>query len=175
MTQTLKTVQTIARVAKVIAIIAYVCSIIGAIGSAVGLAALAVFDIFGVDIGAFTDLIVPAEQYYTQLLALVYCIGEIIVTKVAISYLSSELDVGTPFTLRGAADLRRVSVFAIVVPIAVSVVQGVLISLLSLVVENTGSAVPYETDIGLGIFLLILSVVFKCGTEMIKESPDVTA
>ncbi len=177
MARTLKTIQTLSRFARVIATIVFVCSIIGAVGSAVGVVAIAVVDIMGIDLTAFSEILEITEplnldnEYYVEILALIYCIGEIIVSKAAISYFKSEIYAGTPFTHRGANEMRRLSVFAVVVPIAVSFAQSLAISVLSLFIENTQMVMSYEADISLGIFLLVLSVIFKYGAEITEQAP----
>ncbi len=172
MNASLKTIQTLSRIAKVVSALVFVFSIIGAIGSAVGLIGIVMIDVFGISEESLSFILeldksfTVESEYYVTALALIYCIGNAIVSSVAKSYFQSELHHGTPFTARGAAELRRVSVFAIVVPIAVSFAQSIAIAGISLFVANTEMIMPYETDISIGIFLLILSVIFKYGADI---------
>ena len=81
-------------------------------------------------------------------------------------YFKNELTEGTPFTHRGADELKFLGIRVVVWPLVASIVASVICSIANIVEEFDVSV-----DIGLGIALIFLSFVFHYGAEL-KEKAD---
>ncbi len=82
-------------------------------------------------------------------------------------YARSELADGTPFTVRGADEMRALGIRAIVLPIAAVIVSAVL--------HKAFGAEPLsDIDGGLsalvGVVLLVVSLLLRCGAEQATET-----
>ena len=81
-------------------------------------------------------------------------------------YFKNELTEGTPFTHRGAEELKFLGIRVVVWPLAASILASIICSFANVVEEFDVSV-----DIGLGIALIFLSFVFHYGAEL-KEKAD---
>lgn len=177
MSKHLKTIQIFAKIARVLSIIVFVCSIIGACGCVIGLTALGFLGN-----SEFAELIFEEAQFNLDsailgaISGLIWCVAEIITSYMAMKYFKRELEAGTPFTYDGAQELFRVGLFATIVPVAASIVDSIVFACFVLidkqVIESDFSS---SFDIGLGITLIVVSVLCKHGAELAEKAQQATS
>ncbi len=82
-------------------------------------------------------------------------------------YARAELADGTPFTVRGADEMRALGVRAIVLPLAALLVSAILH-------KSLGTKPLSDIDGGLsaviGVVLLLVSLLLRCGAEQTAEA-----
>ena len=178
--KSLKTIQTIYKIAKVISEIVLICSIVTLSLSALGMALTAVYGapmLEAADMKFFLmdegyQFTVP-EIYCVFSLGIIMSAASIVVSKFAYRYFVGELKAGTPFTLEGAKELKTLGILAIAVSISSSIVSAIIIEICK---KANGYGIGFDVGLGgyisIGITFLILSVIFKCGAEMIGEKGE---
>lgn len=174
MSKSLHQIQTLGKLGKVLSKIVFICCIVGAVlclMAMVGLGVFAPVSFGNVTIhGILEDL--PDKAAGTLQANVVsgffLCLGEIILAWFAGKYFKNELADGTPFTLRGAKEMKRLGVLTICVPLAAVMVAEIASGIVNYVygsgVDAAGAA--NFVSVGLGILFLILSVVFRYGAEL---------
>ncbi len=174
--KTLETVQKLAKVGKILSKIAFIISIIGAVGTAVGIGGLTVSGGDGLKIGDMPvmDAIeneagvgVPA-MLASMGCGLVFWIAQIFVSKFAANYFSNELADGTPFTTRGADELKRLGIICIAVSLGTAAVCAIGLAIASVVVpsvEAVADDMEGFSSVGIGIAFLVCSVLCRLGAE----------
>lgn len=188
--KTLKTIQTLAKVGKVISIIAFVGSMIGVIGTAVGIIGLATLGEKFIEMGGDTvqeELSIPT-MLAAMSVGAVFCIGTAIVSKLAQKYFTNELADGTPFTLKGAKELMRLGIVNVIVSVVASMIAsgGVNVAaqfISDIDLSKIGMDDAMSGDLGLGIVLMIVSLICRYGAELTEgkaeaapaEAPEETA
>lgn len=167
---TLKTIQKVFCIAKILCQIVFVCCIVGCclcIAAAVSLAVdIPALSIGGVNI---VGLVEAQEGRSGGVMALTILAGAFqvaalgILAKLAQRYFAREQKDGTPFTLGGANQLRRLGIYCIWVPVVAQVIAQVICQTLS-------STAPVElssgASIGYGLVLILLSLVCQYGAEL---------
>ncbi|MBO5525509.1 MAG: hypothetical protein J5993_02035 [Clostridia bacterium] len=181
--KSLKTIQTVFKVVKVISIIVLICSIIGAVGCAIGIVTLSSLGSLAIDGKTLEELIVErsGENMGTMIAnmteGVILCAAEAVLAAFAKKYCVAELNAGTPFTFEGAKQLRDLSLLVIFVSLGAAVVAAIAYAVVSLLYSDVGQT-DFEVaiNLGTGLMLLFLSVVFKHGAEVAeknKEDPPV--
>ena len=117
-----------------------------------------------------TGQMIPRPILITALcLAAFACIAEVILSQMAASYFRRELADGTPFTFRGARELKRLGLWAIFLPLGVGLISAVILSVVAAQTTGIDSVnVRFSIEsssIGTGIFLLVVSVFCRHGAE----------
>ena len=113
----------------------------------------------------------PAMVYTALGCAIITCLSETILAKMAMNYFSRELADGTPFTFRGAKELKRLGLLTIFLPLGVAFVCAIVFGAVTVMStgselsKNTQINVGTGTSIGLGIGMLIVSVFCRHGAE----------
>ena len=111
-----------------------------------------------------------AVSYVAMGLAMIICACEAALAKMAERYFKHELEAGTPFTFDGAQELKRLGIYTIVLPLVTSVIAQ--IALFELEKHLTGKIDDTSTisvSLGLGIMMLVMSVVCKYGAEIMQK------
>jgi len=174
MSKTLKTVQTISKVCHILSSIAYVFSIIGMIGCGLGLVAEVIIGtdsivINGVSIHSLIELN-SNESMSTALLkmtiGLVSCIMLAINARLASKYFKCELEVGTPFDLGLAEQLKKLGIYTFVISILNSVFSGVIYEIFKHYYNDLGNLQINDfSSITLAIVFIVISFICKLGCE----------
>lgn len=172
--KTLDILQTISKIGKVLSKIVYICSVIGAAGCLLGILFLPFSNSGILKIGGVTihGLIVnragiDLNSLYPALVGILFaCVGHAVVARLGESYFRSELTAGTPFTIPGAAELLKLGIMAISVPLATGIL-GQIVS--GIVAEFVGSGDAFSMNMGdsvsIGVTMIFMSLVLRCGAE----------
>lgn len=185
--KSLKTIQILSKIGKVLSTIAYIFNMIGMIGGIVGIVLLSIFGekaFVGIQ-DAAKDLddasaLQSVEKISIPMLsttiavAILFCIAGVIIAARAKRYFKNELEDGTPFTLRGAKELKSLGILYIALHLGVSVIAAIAVEIIGKYVEGLGDINYSDGSIGLGIAFLVVSVICKLGAEMTekKEAPS---
>lgn len=181
MKTSLETIQTLSKVGKVLCKIVFVCSLVGAIGSFVGIIALALGIVGAVQLGNVTIHSILSEStgmtlgtmYASMAAGCILCIGEAFLAKIAGDYFRHELAAGTPFTTEGAAELKRLGLWTILLPLGVMIAANIVHLILNIVFQDIADIYTNDfSSIGLGIGFLVVSVLCKHGAETASKTPE---
>ncbi len=179
---TLKTIQTLARIGRVASRIIFICCIVGACVCVVGLSGSAIlgengFVLGGVSIqsGIVRDANESLPEMYAKLAqGILYCVGEAILCKIAEKYFRNELEAGTPFTLEGANELKKLGIYAIIIPMVMNIICAAGIAV---AVRYFPEIKPFEADplvsAGIGVMMIVMSFLCKHAAEIHGESVPV--
>ena len=100
----------------------------------------------------------------------ILCAGEAVLAQFAEHYFKNEQQAGTPFTLAGAKELKRLGVLTIVLPagcaLAAEIAEGVAANYMNVAAE-IGAPAYFETgaSISLGVMFLVTSLLCRCAAE----------
>ena len=173
----LNTIQKLSKIGKVLSTIIFVCCIVGAVLSAVGILCLALIP-DGFKIGEVTirgliesNAKLSIETCYTSAaLAFVFCIGEAILSKMASRYFKNEIEAGTPFTEKGAGELKRLGICTIVIPIATAVISVIIYEIMKAVFKDVADLKFADyASIGIGVMVIVMSLLCRYGAYIKKE------
>ena len=181
--KSLKTVQGLAKAGRILSTIVFICSIVAGALCAIG--AL----LTGIIGGGMVDFVnrylvkfdggavaLTADYMLTALICgVIICAAEAVLSKFAINYFKRELKDGTPFTFGGAAELKRLGLLAIFIPIGAYAAAGVFYGIMKLTHPdlaeiNCSGALTILT----GALLLAGSCLCKLGAEQAegKAAPE---
>lgn len=174
-------IQTLSKIGKIISTIVYVCCIVGAICSLVGLVCVPIMDkaleLNGTTFYSFihTEADISLGTVYATLAAgIVTCICDAVIAKFAKNYFANELADGTPFTLRGAAEMRRLGIICIAVSIGGAIVAEIVRSVIASILPAVDTLeLGSGSTVGIGIVFIVMSVIFTYGAQ-IKSQLDST-
>jgi len=181
MNNTQKTIQTLSQVGRILCRIVFICCIVGGVGCLLGIIGLAAIP-EGFKIGGTTihGLIEQSAEislgtcYASMTAGIILCAGEAVLAKIAEAYFTHELAAGTPFTFEGAAELKRLGICTICIPIGTHIVAAIVYGIFKLAMDNVQSADLSAFDsgsIGLGIMFLIMGLLCRYGTETAVKQP----
>lgn len=174
--KTLQTIQKTLDIFKKLTKVAYVLCIVGAITAAVGAVCAGVgynggnvFSLYGEPIELFpegTDL----RQKCAELLSATLTLSaNAILLWFLHGYLKGELADGTPFTEKGAEQLKKIGIRFIYIPIVAIAISEVIAALLGVknaeVADNFGS-------LATGIVLILVSLIFRYGAELEQKNRE---
>ncbi len=173
------TIQKLAKAGKVISRIVFILSIVATCLIVFGLVFYLVIGdrslvVNGIPLEGLilqeTGQLIPRPILITALcLAAFACIAEVILSQMAASYFRRELADGTPFTFRGAKDLKRVGLWAIFLPLGSALISAIVLAVVAASTTGVDSVhVRFSIEsssIGTGIFLLVVSVFCRHGAE----------
>ena len=173
--KTLETIQTLSRIGKILCTILFVFCLVGGIGCAVGIICLAIIP-DGFQIGDMTiyGIIEQSAEvslgtcYAAMATGIVLCAGEAVLCRIAKAYFEHELAAGTPFTSEGAAELKRLGIYTICIPIGTQIVAVIVHAIFELLmkdVQTTDLTAFGSGSIGLGIMFLIIGLLCRYGAE----------
>ena len=168
MNKTLSTILTVFKVLRILAKIVFVLCIIGAVGCTVGFLATVLLDN-----AAFLQI----DSFSSGLscfVGIISCAGGAAFSFLSEKYFTGVINAQTPFTLEGSRECCRLGVASIVISAAVSVIcaiaEGVVLLLSNL--DNLQLEVEGSISISTGLFFIFLSLIFKYGAQLQKESED---
>lgn len=119
--KTLRTIQTLSKVGKILSTIVYIFCIIGFCSCIAGILCIAVGEeAFNLNGKSLNDILMDASEmtlstlYINMVVGAILCAGEAVLAKFARHYFKRELRDGTPFTLDGANEMKRLGILIIV-------------------------------------------------------------
>lgn len=175
----LQKIQKVSRLGQILSKIVFIFCIIGAAGCVAGIVGL-IFIPDGYTIGKITihsvveksDDISTGTCYAAMAVAIVFCIGEAILAKIAERYFTHELAAGTPFTFEGAKEMRRLGFFTICIPVASILLSSIVYAVMTVAFSDVEELHLNNTlSIGLGIMFIVMSLLCQHGAELIQNQP----
>lgn len=173
--KTLNSIQTVSQICKVISKIIEVCCTVGCIICGVALVGYAMYPHGILKLGGMNvHLLLEKTNGLSDeaiiayvVLTLVICIAEGIVAKAFYNYFKNELKAGTPFTFEGAKELMRVGILSMVIPMVALIGCQIAINIAS-ELSSSNLAIDFDPNlnIGVGVVLIIMSLVCKHGAEV---------
>lgn len=178
--KSLKIIQILCKIGQILSKIAFILCIVGASLSLVGILSLAcgieTIVINGVTIGSMIENdsgMSMGTMYTTLTVAIIFMAGEIAIAKFSELYFKHELIAGTPLTLEGAKEMRRLGILKIAISlgtvIVAAIVQAILKATLKDVVEVD---LDNSSAIVMGVMYLILSLVLQYASEELKNKEE---
>lgn len=174
MEKTLNAIQVFSKIGKILCTIIHVFCIVGIVGCCIGLATYGSFDsalkigdvsIYGI-VKAGVD-VTRGTVYASMTTALIYCIGQVILTRIAGRYFKNELKAGTPFTMDGAKELLHLGICTICIPIGTAIAASISYAIISNVFEHVADmTIDNLTTPGLGIGMILVSLICKYGAQL---------
>lgn len=174
MSRTLEKIQKVFKAGKILSTIVMVCCIIGIIGCVLGGAVLYLVGDTVIDLGNMTlhGLIemtggITMGEIYTALMAgLIECIGEVVLSCLAIRFFKRELEIGTPFDFEVADRMKKLGIQTIVIPLAASMLASIAAQTMMMNFNvSTDLHVEASVSIGLGVSFLVGSLLCRYGAE----------
>ena len=180
--KSLKTIQVLAKVGRILSKIIFILCIVGFCGCIVGILSLALglesFKIGDVTIRGLIEEkaeISMATLYAAMAVGIVYCAAEAVLCKYSETYFKNELADGTPFTQRGAKELKRLGIIVIVVSLCVGTVCAIGLAIAHRAYPEIAK-LPLESigSVGIGIMMLIASLLCRYGAELREGKTEET-
>ncbi len=169
--QSLIIVQKIFKVLSIISIIAFVIIIVGAVGVLIGGIALLFVPYLGEDVVKLVISTAEVESISGLSVSLiaesVFLAGQAVAMWFVFRYFKHELVDGTPFTYRGAKELRTLGIIQLAVPFG-----ALFICTLITAVAGVKNTISNEFDIISGIVMILLSYVFAYGADLKKKAEE---
>lgn len=114
--------------------------------------------------------------YTTMAVGMVFCAAEAVLSKFAELYFKNELADGNPFTLRGAKELMRLGILTIAIPLGTVIVSSIGVSIAdNFFLEIEKLSYDGYSSVGLGIMMIVSSLLCRYGAEMRSETVSLTA
>lgn len=172
--KTLKTIQVLAKIGRIMSkilfilcIVGFCCCIVGIVSFALGLESFKIGDVTikGI-IEKEAGLSMPA--FYAAMAVGIVCFAaEAVLCKFSEIYFRNELADGTPFTLRGAQELKRLGILVVVLSLCAGTVCAIGLAIASRVYPEIGEQPPESIgSVGIGIMMIIASLLCRYGTEL---------
>lgn len=175
--KTLNTIQTISKVGKVLSAVTFVCCLVSGICCVVGAACVGIpgtLRIGGVTIHSIVadiEGVSVGTAYTAMLMGSIFCAAGCVVSKLAERYFENELAAGTPFTVEGSRELLRLGICTIAVPLGAIVLAEILYKVASIRFAGVADMhVGGDISIGLGLAIIVLSLVCKYGAEQASSA-----
>lgn len=180
--RSLNTIQKLSNLGRILSKIAFILSVVGFCGCVAGLLSLGLgngnfIKLGGVSIHGLIESKYGVDTRSTAAALcgwLIVCAGEAVLAKVAEVYFRNEQTAGTPFTLAGAKELRRLGILTLAIPTGCAVLGSIAEGLLAgfMEVERASALDLYfdnEASIVLGVMFLLASLLCRCGAELVKS------
>ena len=105
--------------------------------------------------------------YTVMAVGMVFSAAEAVLSKFAEHYFKNELDEGTPFTLGGAKELRRLGILTIAIPLSMVIFCSIGVA----IAENFFPEIEklsYDgyASVGLGVMMIVSSLLCQYGAEV---------
>ncbi len=178
--KTLKTIQTLSKIGKVLSNIVFVFCIVGLCFCIAGIVSLAL-GADSVKLGGTTiqgiiekeaDTDIPS-LYAAMAVGVIFCAAEAILSKLAARYFKNELVDGTPFTLRGAKELKRLGILTIVISLGTAIICSIGVGVAGEFYPDIDKMTFGESaSFGLGVAMLITAVLCRYGAELTRGKPE---
>lgn len=107
---------------------------------------------------------IDRNQMVSELLCdFVVCLTDGLLLTFGQLYMKHELDDGTPFTTRGADEIKRLGIRIIILPL---VAIGIISAICATFNAELPETISNELSISFGIALIIISIIFRYGAEL---------
>lgn len=175
---TLKTIQVISKIAKIISKIGFIFCIVGASMCFCGIFAAAIGTDNIISIGNVTikgifennSEISMNSIYAGMVVSCIMCIIGAILCKFSELYFKHELDDGTPFTIKGAMEIRRLGILNIALSLGGVILTSIIHEIMSHFMSDIEALnLDVGSSVDIGIMFIIMSLIFKYGAEIISE------
>ncbi len=178
--KSLKIIQVLCKIGQILSKIAFILCIVGASLSLLGILSLAcgieTIEINGVTIGSMiqNDSGMSMGTMYTTLaVGIVMMAGEIAIAKFAELYFKHELIAGTPLTLEGAKEMRRLGILKIAISLGTVILAAIVQAILKATLKDVAEIdLDYSGAIVMGVMYLILSLVLQYASEELKNKEE---
>ena len=171
--KSLQTIQKTFGVFQILTKIAMILSFVWAGLAATGMLCGIVWYHGGIVVGANQDMLYKltetgglTEMIGNLLADTILALTDGILLAFALRYFKAEQADGTPFTCRGADQIKRLGIRTIVLSIAAVIIASVLASCFGL---NPSADWSNGSSVLLGILLILISLVFRYGAELEKN------
>ncbi|MBE5905870.1 MAG: hypothetical protein E7277_03620 [Lachnospiraceae bacterium] len=175
MERTLGIIQTFSKIGKILSKIAYICCLVGGICCIVGVCSLVigsddVIKLGGVTIHGLVEKSANMKMgtiYAAVISGAIGCAGGFVLAMLCGKYFKHELEAGTPFTMGGAKELRRLGIFWICVPVVTRTAMEIVYVILEhfMKVSSKAEVMGDVSGIGIGITLIVVSYLCQYGAE----------
>ncbi len=177
-TKTLKNIQCIMKIARFICSLIIVCCVLGVIGCLLGVVGFVmagdeILQEVGQEMQDELGMEVMLDGlwfYYFLTEAILSCIFALILAAIARKYFKFEIKEGTPFTFEGAKKLQKTGVRYIILPILFAIINAIVYYVftfaLKMELPSDFLTVASSINIGTGIMMILISLVFKHGAEV---------
>lgn len=173
----LHAIQVLAKVGQIMSRIVFICCIVGMACCVMGVFSIGLIPdgikINGVTIHSMIESSANFSMgtaYVAVLTGFIMCAAECAISKIAELYFKHELAAGTPFTVEGAREMFRLGICTISISIGAVIVatmcNAIAMKQLSSVAELQ---IGDFSQVWLGVAFIILSVIFRYGTEAIAN------
>ena len=171
----LKTIQTLAKVGKVLSTIIFVICIVGLVLCTAGAVLFTLNGAYSVQLNTVflkfieVEVDVTAPVFYAIIAAaIIALVIEMILCASAKKYFRHELEDGTPFTERGAQELKSLGIRTIVLPLVGGLVYFIGLVAVAFLGNFSFPEVEYTftINLGLGITMLVVSALCRYGAAL---------
>lgn len=176
--KSLHTIQKTFRVFQILTKIAMILSFVWAGLAALGLLCGAVWYHGGSVVGADRELLYVltetgglAELTGVLLAETILALTEGVLLVLAGRYWKAEQADGTPFTERGAEQIKRLGIYTIVLPLVAVIVVSLVYAIFDLP-QSAGNDWDNLSSVTVGIVLILASLIFRYGAELEGEKRD---
>lgn len=170
--KSLQTIQKTFHVFQILTKVAMILSFVWAGLAALGMLCGAVWYHGGTVVGADRELLFSltktgglAEMTGTLLADFIFALTDGILLAFALAYFRAEQADGTPFTKRGAVQIRRLGISTIVLPL-VAVILAAVVAVIFDLPRGVGADWGNLTSLSVGITLILASLIFRYGAEL---------
>lgn len=179
MEKSLHTIQVLSKIGRILSKIVFIFSIIAIAGCLLGITCLAAgldktVKLDGVTIQGLIEKeagTTVGNMYAAMAVGLVLSICECILARFAELYFKHELEAGTPFTLPGAAELKRLGILTISLSLGGTILAVIVHGVMKHAMEGVGEFKGGDySSVSLGIMFLVMSLVLRYGTERMENS-----
>ena len=154
--------------AKVFMILSFVWAGLAALGLLCGVVWYNDGSVVGTDQGmllALTETGGLTEMIAVLLVDIILALTDGTLLAFALHYFKAEQADGTPFTKRGADEIRRLGIRTIVLPLVAAILAATVHAVFHLP-ANAGSDWSNAYSLTMGIVLILASLVFRYGAEL---------
>lgn len=179
--KSLNVIQKLFKLGKILSRIAFICALVGAGLCVVSLLCLAlgndaILRIGGAKLnGLNVDAVYGIEVAYTVMTGwLIVCAGEAVLAKFSENCFCCELNAGTPFDHAVAAQMKRLGVLCIALPIGCTILAAIVEGILSAILNvNADLALDFHLDrdgsVALGVMFIVTSLLCRFGADREAE------
>lgn len=174
----LNRIQNLASLGKILSKLVFVCALVGACLCLAGLVSLPFADSGILKLGGVTLYGRIVNRGGASLgtvcaalsAGLVFSAGEVVLARFAHRYFVHEMEAGTPFTQEGAAELQKLGIYTICIPLGTQLLAQILYAVQAEVLEGVGTlSMDGFVSVELGAAFLVMSLIFRYGAQVAGE------
>lgn len=175
--KSLRAIQVLAKIGKVMSRVVFICSIVGMAVCVMGVLSYNLIPdgikVNGVTIHSMIESNANwsmGAAYAAAFTGFILCAAECAISKLSELYFKHELAAGTPFTVEGANEMLRLGICTISISLGAVIVAALCDAIaMSRFAYAAELQVGDFSQVGIGIGFIILSVVFRYGSELLAE------